>query len=748
MKKIISLVIGTLIPITYASAADAPYIMKKDTYFQDNNGNSHPFGDILYQGLLNQPNGVAGLNSQGFMTDPVKGNLSSGSVIPVMGNIYETNTVNICNYDPTWVPNPGGSGFSVGDELMSGGDGSIVIVKSVDSKGSITSINLVSAGRNFYDPTGLSTNSYRVTDMNHSKGSACLVASASMISPKISEGISLSSIFSPELYNLSNNPTITDFWSVASINNTGYVNIGSGTFPSNLGDNLVLPSYYKGSPTVAFVNTIGINPSTIPTYSSSYTDNLSFPYAGHNYPTLSLSGSLPTMTIGRYDTGEINNTAPTFRFALVNDDPINGHGWVSLMNKTNLEVNTVVTSNSSGPTKGLNVVMQDNGNGGYPQQNYPFTVNIFKTGLSWDWAIADSITETGGVDYSSPDRNAGGNSPVEFEGEHNLNGVGYDTEKSAYGGGSYRVNQLASTGIYSNYVPFWSANKAFLEKHMIRVVDSTTGKQYLYTTDAGGTTGSTMPSFTYNESTPVIDGSVKWVYLGELTYQVGTAYQSSGSCSQPIDYPSGYTGPHVSYCAQIGTSFAATAHIYGTAFDASTATFIQKGAHAWARTQKDSYLDFTANGTLSGLDNHLLGYNSSTGGLEYNIKNDPTSTGTSEQWNNILRITDSGNMSISSISLSTKENISSSGTTISDAAVLSSSINVITNVGANSGVKLQTAQIGQSVKIFNRGTNSLTIYPDSSISQIESLGVGVGFNLGVNSSVTIVKTSDTLWRVE
>ena len=92
----------------------------------------------------------------------------------------------------------------------------------------------------------------------------------------------------------------------------------------------------------------------------------------------------------------------------------------------------------------------------------------------------------------------------------------------------------------------------------------------------------------------------------------------------------------------MGTGFFVNANIYGTAFDASNAKFIQPGAHAWARTQKDSYLDFTANGTLAGLDGHLLGFNSSTNGLEYNIKKDPTSTGSSESWFAPLRITDDG----------------------------------------------------------------------------------------------------------
>lgn len=145
-----------------------------------------------------------------------------------------------------------------------------------------------------------------------------------------------------------------------------------------------------------------------------------------------------------------------------------------------------------------------------------------------------------------------------------------------------------------------------------------------------------------------------------------------------------------------------------------------------------AYIDFHTSGT----------------GSDFDVREIASSDSTGSQLQIITDRFKTDNIYANNISLSVAEGLSSSGTTIADAKGLTASINVITNVGANSGVQLQTARIGQSVKIFNRGANSLIIYPDSTTSQIETLGAGVGFSLGVNSSVTLIKTSDTLWRVE
>lgn len=92
------------------------------------------------------------------------------------------------------------------------------------------------------------------------------------------------------------------------------------------------------------------------------------------------------------------------------------------------------------------------------------------------------------------------------------------------------------------------------------------------------------------------------------------------------------------------------------------------------------------------------------------------------------------------------ENLTSTGSTISDSLLLSSKTNVITTSTASSGVRLPNVSVNTEIKIINRGTTSINIYPYDKNTQIENLGNGVGQSLIANSSVTLIKTSDTEWR--
>lgn len=92
------------------------------------------------------------------------------------------------------------------------------------------------------------------------------------------------------------------------------------------------------------------------------------------------------------------------------------------------------------------------------------------------------------------------------------------------------------------------------------------------------------------------------------------------------------------------------------------------------------------------------------------------------------------------------ENLTSTGSTISDSLLLQSKTNVITTSTDKSGVRLPNVSINTEIKIINRGTSSIMIYPFDGNSQIENLGNGVGQILISNSSITLIKTSDTEWR--
>ena len=89
--------------------------------------------------------------------------------------------------------------------------------------------------------------------------------------------------------------------------------------------------------------------------------------------------------------------------------------------------------------------------------------------------------------------------------------------------------------------------------------------------------------------------------------------------------------------------------------------------------------------------------------------------------------------------------VTAAGTTISDATALTTSISVITTAAALTGVKLPSAEIGDSVEIFNAGANAVTVYPDSSSNQVNSLGAGTGFALATNTAVWLRKFTSTRW---
>ena len=89
--------------------------------------------------------------------------------------------------------------------------------------------------------------------------------------------------------------------------------------------------------------------------------------------------------------------------------------------------------------------------------------------------------------------------------------------------------------------------------------------------------------------------------------------------------------------------------------------------------------------------------------------------------------------------------VSASGTSISDAKRLATSINVVTTAAASSGVQLPSAEIGDEVEILNIGSNSVVVYPDASTARINNLSTGSGFTLATNTAVKLRKFTKLRW---
>lgn len=87
--------------------------------------------------------------------------------------------------------------------------------------------------------------------------------------------------------------------------------------------------------------------------------------------------------------------------------------------------------------------------------------------------------------------------------------------------------------------------------------------------------------------------------------------------------------------------------------------------------------------------------------------------------------------------------ITASGSSQSDAAALTSQVNVVTTVAAGSGVILQTS-VKSPVRVLNRGANALLVYPNSG-AQIEGAGTNAAVTVAIGGSADFLMASATQW---
>lgn len=85
------------------------------------------------------------------------------------------------------------------------------------------------------------------------------------------------------------------------------------------------------------------------------------------------------------------------------------------------------------------------------------------------------------------------------------------------------------------------------------------------------------------------------------------------------------------------------------------------------------------------------------------------------------------------------------GTNAQGQGPLTRNLNVVNTTTANpSGVTLPTALLGNSVYVFNRGTNPINVYPATG-AQIDALGTNVSIQIAVGEWLEFNATSTTQW---
>lgn len=185
-------------------------------------------------------------------------------------------------------------------------------------------------------------------------------------------------------------------------------------------------------------------------------------------------------------------------------------------------------------------------------------------------------------------------------------GVGPEDPRSAYlPDYSIRQGIWFSTNHTAQGDQAWAANTAYTAHHILSLADAS-GQLWMYDSGVGGQSGSSQPTWPHDVSTSVKDGGITWTPLGKWSFDVG--------------YVLGVGGPEDT---RIGTLFWINGpKIYNAIADWSRATF-DTPVHIVERRPVDSYTDFSGDGTQSGQNNHILGYDSTSKALTYKVNGVP-----------------------------------------------------------------------------------------------------------------------------
>lgn len=89
--------------------------------------------------------------------------------------------------------------------------------------------------------------------------------------------------------------------------------------------------------------------------------------------------------------------------------------------------------------------------------------------------------------------------------------------------------------------------------------------------------------------------------------------------------------------------------------------------------------------------------------------------------------------------------ISAAGTTQATATAISADMNLVSTVGASSGVQIYNGVIGDSLFIFNdAGANALNVYPPTS-GKFNNIATNSPIVLAANTLLWCIKVTSTRW---
>lgn len=361
----------------------------------------------------------------------------------------------------------------------------------------------------------------------------------------------------------------------------------------------------------------------IPDEAQGYTEKIGFgvPYYGDGVVSLLHSeGNGSGFQLSRVDGPKYSHgtNIPAGSLTYVVDTSLEGSGTGSTQHRS-FDLNTIVTSRSTGSTAGLTSNFTTYGMNGATSDDTNSWTHTQIYGTNWTWAHINEMYEFRPFYCDESYLSA---CEVNYMYENDMGGVGPELSASSYDPSQMRRHMYWITtnhNVNNANTPDlrWFASKSYLLHQIITVVDEKLN-EYMFEALTSGTSGASMPIWTYNKGDNIVDGTITWRNIGLYTYDIGCVFCIAGDSKN-------------AYKERIGTVMAEyTDLIYNAIFDMSLAKFDSDVTPIFARLQKNMFLDLSANGTQKGQNNHLVGYvtpHKEIGKLEYKVSATASSNG-------------------------------------------------------------------------------------------------------------------------
>ncbi len=255
-----------------------------------------------------------------------------------------------------------------------------------------------------------------------------------------------------------------------------------------------------------------------------------------------------------------------------------------------LQVNATTHAGSSGQLNGIEVLLRSAGDNAAVSEDQGLDVKVAKAGQNSTWAISTMTNDTTGLPPQAF---------ASIAAEYDILANGPDDPASLYDPAKGNRIFMWLVGKRSP-APVWSAGRAYAAGQAVHAM-SPAGAPAVYVVAKAGTAGAAPPA--WPAAGEVDDGTVRWRY--------GEPYDVSFGRAIAIDAQPG---------AWFSTGLSSNAAYADAVIDLSTAKLLHESS-AGIRLSPDMKLDFSANATAAGQNQHTLTYSSAAKGLVYAVAN-------------------------------------------------------------------------------------------------------------------------------